>query len=244
MSPGQRKISQVPLAILVLFSLLCVMQVVFHHTHKRSAESLFRHLNNPLDAQLYRALSLGSDQLFSYLLLLRVQLHDNQQGRHVNYSHLNYDTLSDWLLTLDEVNPASDYPAFLASRVYSNVDDEKKIRKMVAVIETLFNKNPQLHWRRMTEASLLLKHQLHDLPGALRIAEKIASLPDTISMPFWARDMKLILLDELNQYESAQILISSMLQSGQIKDEDEIRFLRNRLLKIQQSLSENRQHDK
>jgi len=91
----------------------------------------------------------------------------------------------------------------------------------------------------MTEACLLLKHQLNDLPAALKVAEQISSLPKTMKLPFWARDMKLVLLDELNQYESAQILISSMLQSGEITDEDELRFLKGRLLKIQQALSRN-----
>ena len=93
----------------------------------------------------------------------------------------------------------------------------------------------------MTEACLLLKHQLNDLPAALEVAERIAALPGTIKIPFWARDMKLVLLDELNELESAQLLISSMLQSGEIEDRDEIRFLQSRLLKIQQSLLKSKQ---
>ena len=91
----------------------------------------------------------------------------------------------------------------------------------------------------MTEACLLLKHQLNDLPAALKVTEQIADLPKSMKLPFWARDMKLVLLDELNQFESAQLLISSMLRSGEITDKDEIRFLQARLLKIQQVLSKN-----
>ncbi len=242
MAASQRKISQIPAFLLAAFLLFFATQLYFHHAHNKLSNYIYRSLKTPLDAQFYRAVSFGSEQLLSYLLLIRVQLHDNQKGQHVSYSHLDYETLSNWLMTLYNMNPASDYPAFLASRVYSNVQDEKKIRKMVNLIEALFNKNPQQHWRRMTEACLLLKHQLHDLPAALKIAEQIANLPATIKMPFWARDMRLILLDELNRLESAQILISSMLQSGEIKDNDELRFLRDRLLKIQQNLSKNKQN--
>ena len=115
---------------------------------------------------------------------------------------------------------------------------------MVVLIEELFELNPRQHWRRMTEATLLAKHQLNDLPLALRLAEKISALPKSIEMPFWARDMEIVLLDELNQHQSAQLLISSLLQSGDITDPDEIRFLQFRLLRIQQILSENRQEPK
>ena len=115
---------------------------------------------------------------------------------------------------------------------------------MIAVVEKLFEMNPQQHWRRMTEACLILKHQLNDLPAALKVAEQIAALPKSVKLPHWARDMRLVLLDELNQKESAQLLISSMLQSGEITDRDEIRFLQDRLLKIQQELSENKQTDR
>jgi hypothetical protein len=111
---------------------------------------------------------------------------------------------------------------------------------MVEFIDTLFDKNPQQHWRRLTEACLLAKHQLEDLDLALRLAKKLADLPGDIKLPYWARDLKLVLLDNLGQLESAQLLILSMLKSGEIKDPDEKRFLKFRLLRIQQQLSKNK----
>jgi len=173
--------------------------------------------------------------------MLSVQLHDNQKGQHVSYSHLDYEALSNWLITLYELNPGSDYPAFMATRIYSQVSDKKKIRRMIDVVILLFERNPRQNWRRMTEVSLIAKHQLKNLPLALQIASEVAALPMSFELPHWARDMRLVLLDELNQLESAQLLISSMLQSGHIKDPDEIRFLQARLLKIQQKMLENKQ---
>ncbi len=237
----QRKMTQLPVLLQVGFLLFFCIQITFHQLNYKISDAHYRHLNEPLEVELYRAISFGSDKLLSYLLLIRLQLHDNQKGQHVNYRHLDYALLSDWLMTLYDLNPDSDYPGFLASRVYSNVQDKSKIRQMIHVVEMLFDKNPERHWRRMTEVCLLMKHKLNDLDSALTIAEKIAKLPSTIKIPYWARDMKLVLLDELNQYESAQLLISSMLQSGSVTDHDELRFLRDRLLKIQQSLSENKQ---
>ncbi len=239
MTVQHRNLRQIPVHLVVFFILFFCAQLIYHHSNSEASDASYKKLEVPLEPEFYRSISFGSDKLLSYLLLLGIQLHDNQKGLHVSYSHLDYSLLSDWLLTIDEINPESGYPAFLASRVYSHVNDKAKLRLMVDVIQKLFKKNPQQHWRRMTEACLLLKHQLNDLPAALKVAEQISSLPKTMKLPFWARDMKLVLLDELNQYESAQILISSMLQSGEITDEDELRFLKGRLLKIQQALSRN-----
>jgi hypothetical protein len=220
---------------------MITLQLAYHHRFHGTLTNRYKQLPEPASVDFYRALSLGSDRLMSYLLLLNVQLHDNQEGLHRKYTNINYTTLSHWLLSLYELNPHSDYPAFLATRVYSNVPDKARIRKMIDVVETLFQKNPQQHWRRMTEACLLAKHQLQDLNLALILAQKIHALPAEIKLPFWARDMKLVLLDELGQYESAQLLISSLLQGGDIEDPDERRFLEFRLLKIQQALLKNQQ---
>ncbi len=239
MNARQRNLNQVPILILVGFVFMLAVQLGYHHLYQRSLRVSFTQLSQPADSSFYRSLAMGSDQLWSYLLTLNVQLHDNQKGRHVNYRHLDYQVLRQWLLTLYEMNPQSDYPAFLASRIYSQVNDPSKIRLMIKLIDELFERDPQQHWRRMTEACLLAKHQLQDLPLALDLAQKVAALPKSYDLPFWARDMQLVLLDELNQYESAQLLISSLLQSGDIKDRDEVRFLQHRLLKIQQKLLEN-----
>jgi len=240
----ERGIRQVPGFILLGFVLVFGMQVAYQYNFKTRLSDQFKQLDPPQVSAFYRSVSLGSDRLLSYLLILGVQMHDNQAGLHRSYTHLDYQILGNWLQTLYELNPSSDYPAFLASRVYSQVADAVKVRQMVVLIEELFELNPRQHWRRMTEATLLAKHQLNDLPLALRLAEKISALPKSIEMPFWARDMEIVLLDELNQHQSAQLLISSLLQSGEITDPDVIRFLQFRLLRIQQILSENRQEPK
>lgn len=227
--------------LLLGFVLAFALQITHQLYSTSSLHQNFKHLKPPLAADFYRSFTQGSEDLWSYLLMLKVQLHDNQRGQHESYKNLDYKILSQWLLTLSQLNRHSDYPAFLAARVYSQVQDPVRIRTVIDVIEQLFAQNPALHWRRMTEACLLAKHQLKDLDLALKLAAKVAELPRSIDMPYWARDMKIILLDELNELESAQILISSLLQSGSISDNDEIRFLQSRLLRIQQQMSGGRQ---
>ena len=242
MSSLTRKLRDTPVVIVAGLIVFSLIQIYFHKTKSNDRAVEYQPLNQPLQARQYQALAFGSDRLLSYALMLSVQLHDNQIGKHIGYQHVNYETLSRWLLTIYELNPLSDYPAFLTTRVYSQVSEPAKILKLIEVTQHLFTINPVQHWRRMTEACLLAKHQLKDLSLALTLAKQVADLPASIELPHWARDMKLILLDELNQLESAQLLISSMLQSGEVKDNDEIRFLKSRLLMIQQKMLENEQN--
>ena len=237
-----RAFSQLPRWLYIGCVISVLAQSALHYISKVDSENNYQPLKPPATAELYRNISMGSDRLIAYLLILKVQLHDSQSGRHINYRYLDFNVLKKWLLTVSQINPGSEYPAFLASRVYSSVTDKGKIQVLIDVIQELFQQNPAIHWRRMTEATLLAKHQLKDLPQALKLAEQVSSIPKEFDLPFWARDMKLILMDELGEKESAIILISSMLQSGEIHDNDEKHFLQSRLLKIQQELSENKRN--
>lgn len=241
MRSGERKLSQAPLFVIIGLLAFLVIQISYHQLVKSATVASYQKLNAPGDVRYYRALSLGSDKLLSYMMMLAVQMHDNQKGQHLSYRNLDYGNLSKWLLMLYRLNPHSDYPAFMATRVYSQITDKQKTRQMIRVVETIFESNPEKYWRRMTEACLLAKHKLKDLQLALELAKKVADISADITLPHWARDMKLVLLDELNQLESAQLLISSMLQSGEIQDPDEVRFLRSRLLIIQQKMLDNKQ---
>ena len=93
----------------------------------------------------------------------------------------------------------------------------------------------------MTEASLIAKHQLEDLPLALGLAEKLAIQPDTVVMPPWARDMRFLLLAKMNEFESAIAIIQALLVSQAVHDPDEERFLREKLSDFQQKLFESQQ---
>jgi hypothetical protein len=237
----ERSWRDLPVWIRVLLLAALILQPLSLQQQKRSAKAPWRPLPEPLDVEVYRALAPGSSRLLAALLLLRLQLHDDQKGRQYSYRHLDYDRLARWLLTLYRLNPDSDYPGFLASRVYGQVKDPQRVRRMIEVIEELLRRDPQRHWRRMTEAVLLAKHQLGDLDLALSLAAQVAELPHTVDMPRWARDMKLIALDDLGRDQDALRLIASELTSAKNLDADERRFLQSRLLKLQQELSESGQ---
>lgn len=180
---------------------------------------------------------MGSQQLLSYLLAIRLQLHDNQAGKHLQYDRLDYEKLVDWLDQIYLINPQSEYPMMLASRVYSQTRDKNRLRMILEYIDRTFMQNPQLHWRRLAEASVIAKHQLGDMRLALKMAEKISGQPESILIPRWARDLEFILLGDMNEYETGISIIVALLQNGNVEDPDEIRFLKKKLLEFQQKLS-------
>ena len=134
-----------PRPLLLAFVLLFLLQIFHHHIDQERFESRYSGLGQPLSASIYRGLAMGSQQLFGYLLAIRLQLHDNQAGRHFSYKLINYHRLVDWLDRISEVSPGTEYPMLLASRVYTATSDQQQLRQILAFIERRFDEDPQLH---------------------------------------------------------------------------------------------------
>ena len=242
MRRSERPLLLLPRPLLFGFLGLFALQVGYHQLRQYAFEPGYQALDNPLSAEMYRTLAMGSEELLGYLLIIRLQLHDNQLGRHFRYGLIDYDRLIRWLDLVSEINRDTEYPMLLASRIYTQTGDPVRLRKILAFIERRFGDNPQLHWRRLAEASVIAKHKLGDLDRALAYAERLARLPASVEMPQWARDMEFLLRAELNEVESAIAIIEAMLQSGSVLDPDEHRFLESRLSEFRQTLFES-QHN-
>ncbi len=241
MRRGERPLLQLPKPLLAAFVLLLACQLLLHHLGQRQLATEYRPLDTPLGLDSYHGISMGSRQLLGYLLAIRLQLHDNQVGRHFSYSLIDYGRLVEWLDRITGLSQGTEYPMLLASRVYSSTKDEQRLRQMLAFIARRFEDDPQKHWRRLAEACLLAKHKLGDLELALGYAERLAQQPASIDMPQWARDFRFLLLAELNELEAAIAIIQAMLETDAIDDPDEKLFLQEKLSKFQQQLFESQQ---
>jgi len=238
---SERPILQLPRPVLLGFLVLLGIQICYYHTGKSRFETSFRALAPPFDASIYRSIAMGSEQLLGYLLAVRLQLHDSQAGQHFVYSQIDYHVLIDWLEQITLVSPGTEYPMLLSSRIYTTTRDHQRLRLILDFIQRRFDDNPQLHWRRLAEASVIAKHRLADLELALKLAEKIAQQPTHLKIPPWARDIQFLLLADLNELESAIAIVQSLLQTSAVHDPDERRFLESKLLEFQQKLTESRQ---
>jgi hypothetical protein len=241
MRRAERPVLSLPAPLLLAFLALMGIQIWYHHVNQLRFETSYNPLGQPFDAATYRSISMGSEQLFGYLLAIRLQLHDSQAGKHFVYSQIDYGTLIDWLDQITLVSPGTEYPMLLASRIYTTTRDEPRLRLILGFIERRFDDDPQSHWRRLVEASLIAKHKLKDMDLALRLAAKVSAQPAYVKIPNWARDFQFLLLAELNELESAIAIIEALLQTEAVKDPDEKRFLQGKLLDFQQKVFESQQ---
>ena len=57
------------------------------------------------------------------------------------------------------------------------------------------------------------------------------------SVPLWARQMEIFILEDMNELEAARILLGGLLESGAIHDPAEARFLQQRLEELERRLA-------
>ena len=184
-----------------------------------------------------RVLAFGDEALLAKVLVLWLQAFDNQSGISVPFNQLDYRRVANWLGLALDLDPRAQYPLLSASRVYGNVTDLERRRIMLDFVHARFKQDPNNRWRWLAHASIVARHQIKDLDLALRYARDITALATGPNVPAWARDMSVVLLQDMGELEAAQILVGALLSSGRVKDEHEVRFLVQKLEELEQSIA-------
>jgi hypothetical protein len=138
-----------------------------------------------------------------------------------------------WLEAILALDPRSDYPLFAAARVYAENPDPARARIALEFVYNAFLRDPNRRWAALAHAALLAKHRLKDLPLARRYAVAIDRYTTTRDVPLWAKQMVIFIREDMNQLEAARIMLGGLLQSGQIDDPAEARFLAQRLKELE-----------
>ena len=124
-------------------------------------------------------------------------------------------------------------------RLYGQVADPERQRIMLEFAHEAFRARPAARWRWLAEAAILAEHRLGDRQLALRFARTLAARTRPGGdVPHWARDLQLLLLEDMGEFEAARLLIRGLLASGEIEDPHEIRFLQRRLEALQRRRGE------
>jgi hypothetical protein len=179
-------------------------------------------------AAALRLASFGEPQAAARLAMLYVQSRAHRE--------LDYARLVAWLEALLELDPRSDYPLFAAARVYAENPDPERSRAALEFVYRAYLRDPNRRWPALAHAALLAKHRLKDLPLARRYAAAIDRHTTARGVPLWARQMEIFILEDMNQLEAARIMLGGLLQSGEIDDPAEARFLAGRLKELEQRL--------
>ena len=228
----ERSIRRVPAAV---FGTLAIALIL--HTALRAMTPpkmpVSENLTTPPPATVLRLASLGDPVALGKALMLYVQSFDLQAGNPIPLARLDYARVEDWLSRILELDPKGQYPLMAAARLYAEIPDKAKQLQMLEFIFREFAKDPDARWPWLAHAAVIAKHKRGDLPLARRYAAAIQASAKGSNVPTWAKQMEIFILEDMNELETARIMIGGLLESGQIHDPVEIRFLDQRLREIE-----------
>jgi len=223
---SERPISAVPRTALVVLILALALHVSWQALEPEP-QAVGAALHAPPSVTSLRVASLGEPIALAEAMTLYLQAFDNQPGLSIPYRKLDYAAVIAWLKAILDLDPATQYPLMMAAQLYSQVPDEAKARTMLDFVHEEFLRAPNERWRWLAHAALVAKHRLHDMPLALRYADDITR--HATHAQSWARQMRIFILEDMDELQAAKIMIRDLLLGGRITDPAELRFLRQRL---------------
>jgi hypothetical protein len=230
----ERSVSFVPKSVVLLLLAALALQIGWHRTTP-APQAKAENLEAPATLTTLRIASLSEPVALGKLLMLYVQAFDNQPGVRLPFQSLDYNNLQQWLGRILELDPKAQYPLLAATHLYAEVPDDAKKRVMLDFVYRSFLEDPNHRWRAMTHAAFIARHRLKDLPLTLKYARAIRLYATDKNIPSWARQMEIFLLEDMNELDSARILLGGLLASGEISDPQELRFLDERLKQMNQT---------
>jgi hypothetical protein len=129
----------------------------------------------------------------------------------------------------------------VAARVYGSVKNPEKQRIMMDYVFYKFNEDPNKYWRWLAHVVITAKHELKDFDLALKYANALAEKATGENVPYWAKDMKIIVLEDMGQVEAAKILVGALIDSKEITDPYELNFLMQKIKVLEEKSLKNRQ---
>ena len=235
-----RPVRDVPLPVIVMLLAALAIQL-YWHSQQQPIVAKAEDLPRPMSARAYVMSSFGEPIAAAKVLNLWLQAFDNQPGISIPLHSLDYDVVTEWLDTILELDPRGHYPMLVAARVYGSVSVEEKQRQMMDYIFYKFNEDPNKHWRWLAHAVITAKHELKDMQLALKYAHALAEKATGENVPYWARDMKIIVLEDMGEVEAAKILVGGLIASGEITDPYELNFLQNKIRTLEEKMTKTRQ---
>jgi hypothetical protein len=232
---SERPLSAVAGGIAGLFAAALAAQIAWQLLQHRSAPAA-TDLPSVPSVQAMRLAGVGEPAALARLAMIWLQAFDSRGDNAIPYQRLDYTRLAGWLRAIQATDPRSEYPLFVAARVYAENQDPAKMRRILDFIFEEFAADPNRRWPALAHAALLAKHRLQDLPLARRYAAAIQRLARDESVPAWARQMEIFVLEDMNELEAAKVMLGGLLATGRIRDSEEQRFLQGRLEALERRL--------
>jgi len=220
-----------PKALIVLLLLVLVLKLV-SSAGRAPWTATAEQLPEP-SAMLLNMVGGGDPLPVARVTTLWLQAFDSQPGLSLAYHQLDYQTVVAWLEQILRLDPRSQYPLLLASRIYGEVNDPDRQRLMAALVYRQYLDDPGRRWRWLAHSLTVVRHQLKDLPLALEYAQALTNADPALPIPSWARQMEIFLREDMGEHEAAVVMLGGLLESGVVQDPAEQRFLLQRLEALQ-----------
>jgi hypothetical protein len=235
----ERPVADVPRWVLALLCATLALQL-WGGASRPPPRAAAGDLGVPPSVDMLRLASIGEPVALGKLLMLYLQAFDFQAGSRVPYRDLDYDRLEAWLARIVALDPLGQYPLMSASRLYAEVPDPAKQRKMLDFVYRAYREDPNRRWPWLAHAAIIAKHELKDLSLARQYAVALRQHATGPDVPLWARQMEPFILEDMNELEAAKILIGGMIASGQVKDERDLALLERRLKLLEERIQAER----
>lgn len=236
----ERPVHDVPASIKAGLVLALLLQLLWHGLQE-PVTAKARNLPEPLSVRTYVMGSLGEPIAVAKYLNLWLQAFDTQPGVEISFHQLDYPRLTRWLDTVLQLDPEGYYPMLAAARVYGSVQDPEKQRIMTEYIYARFTEDPNRYWRWLAHAIITAKHEIKDNALALKYADALAEKATGEKVPYWAKDMKIIVLEDMGEIEAAKILTGALIDSGEITDPYELNFLLHKIAVLDEKMLKKQQ---
>lgn len=232
---NERPVAMVPRWIVALSAAAFSGQLLFAAL-QAPARARAEDLPRPPGAGVLKLAAFGEPTALGKVLMLWLQAFDYRSGTHVPYRNLDYHALGGWLERILALDPSGQYPLMAASNLYAEVPDQAKQRLMLDVIYRAYLEDPNHRWPWMAHATLIAKHELHDLPLALSYARALEQHTTARDVPVWVTQMQAFILEDMNELEAARIIIGGIIASGRYAYPQEEEVLKRRLAGIEARL--------
>lgn len=232
----ERPLADVPVWIIGLLAGALVLQVLWAFSQPKPTAKA-EDLGPPPSADALRLAAAGEPIALGKLLMLYLQAFDYQAGSRIPYRDLDYAHLEGWLRRILELDPGGQYPLMSASRLYAEVPDPARQRRMLEFVYAEYLKDPNRRWPWLAHATVVAKHQLKDLPLARKYAVALQQHTTTAEAPPWVRQMEPFILEDMNELEAARLLIGGLIASGQVKGRRDLELLERRLQRLEERIA-------
>jgi hypothetical protein len=231
----ERPLSHVSAPVLAMLAAGLALQIALHAVAPEP-EAKAQDLTQPPAASVLRLASLGDPIALAKILMLHLQAFDYQSGSRIPYKELDYARVEAWLSRILELDPLGQYPLLAAARLYAEVPREAKQRSMMDFIYHQYFLDPNRRWPWLAHAAFLAKHRLKDMDLALKYAAALQKYTTAKDVPAWVATMEIFMREDMNELETARLMIGGLIASGRITDPAELKFLDGRLHEIEDRL--------